>query len=141
MKKNNFIISIDQGTTSSRTILFNTSGNIVFKSQLEFRQFYPKDGWVEHNPEDIWKTTRKTLLNVINKSNKLKGNILTIGITNQRETTILWDKITGKPVNFARSMIISMDFFVLVISASDFFGNLVDEVLMEIIAALDNFIT
>ena len=98
MKKNNFIISIDQGTTSSRTILFNTSGNIVFKSQLEFKQFYPKDGWVEHNPEDIWKTTRKTLLNVINKSNKLKGNILTIGITNQRETTILWDKITGKPV-------------------------------------------
>ena len=98
MKKNNFIISIDQGTTSSRTILFNTSGNIVFKSQLEFKQFYPKDGWVEHNPEDIWKTTRKTLLNVINKSNKLKGNILTLGITNQRETTILWDKITGKPV-------------------------------------------
>jgi glycerol kinase len=98
LKKNNFIISIDQGTTSSRTILFNTSGNIVFKSQLEFKQFYPKDGWVEHNPEDIWKTTRKTLLNVINKSNKLKGNILTIGITNQRETTILWDKITGKPV-------------------------------------------
>ena len=98
MTKKNFIITIDQGTTSSRAILFDTSGNIVFKSQLEFKQHFPKDGWVEHNPEDIWKTTKKTLLNTINKSYKLKGNILTIGITNQRETTILWDKITGKPV-------------------------------------------
>ena len=98
MNKKNFIISIDQGTTSSRAILFNTLGNLIFKSQIEFRQYFPKDGWVEHNPEDIWKTTKKTLTNVIKESYRLKGNILTIGITNQRETTILWDKISGKPV-------------------------------------------
>ena len=93
-----FIVAIDQGTTSSRAILFNTVGKPIFKSQLEFKQHFPKNGWVEHNPEEIWKTTKKVLLNVIRKSKKLKGQILTIGITNQRETTILWDRITGKPV-------------------------------------------
>ena len=96
MKK--FIISIDQGTTSSRAILFNLKGKPVYVSQTEFTQYFPKDGWVEHNPEEIWKTTLKVLKNVINKSKKLKGKILTIGITNQRETTILWDKTTGKAV-------------------------------------------
>ena len=93
-----FIVAIDQGTTSSRAILFNTQGKFLFKSQLEFKQYFPKNGWVEHNPEEIWKTTKKVLLNVIKKSKKLKGKILTIGITNQRETTILWNRITGKPV-------------------------------------------
>ena len=96
--KKKFIVAIDQGTTSSRAILFNTQGKPLFKSQLEFKQYFPKSGWVEHNPEDIWKTTKKVLLTVINKSIKLKGQILTIGITNQRETTILWDRITGEPV-------------------------------------------
>ena len=96
--KNKFIVSIDQGTTSTRAVLFNTSGRPIFKSQLELKQHFPQDGWVEHNPEEIWKTTKKTLLKVINKSKKLKGKILTIGITNQRETTILWDRITGQPV-------------------------------------------
>ena len=93
-----FIVAIDQGTTTSRAVLFNTVGKPIFKSQLEFKQHFPKNGWVEHNPEEIWKTTKKVLLNVISKSKKLKGQILTIGITNQRETTILWDRITGKPV-------------------------------------------
>ena len=96
MKK--FIISIDQGTTSSRVILFDTKGNIVFVSQYEFKQYFPKNGWVEHNPNEIWSTTLKALKQVINKAKKLKGNILTIGITNQRETTILWNKKTGKPI-------------------------------------------
>ena len=96
--KKKFIIAIDQGTTSSRAILFNLTGKPLFKSQLEFRQHFPRNGWVEHDPEDIWKTTKKVLLNVIKKAKNLKGNILTIGITNQRETTILWDKISGKPV-------------------------------------------
>ena len=96
MKK--FIVSIDQGTTSSRAILFNLKGKPLFVSQLEFTQYFPKDGWVEHNPEEIWKTTQKVLKDVILRSKKLKGKILTIGITNQRETTILWDKHTGKPV-------------------------------------------
>ena len=93
-----FIVAIDQGTTSSRAILFNTSGVPIFKSQLEFKQYFPNNGWVEHNPEEIWKTTKKVLLKAINRSHKLKGRILTIGITNQRETTIMWDRVTGKPV-------------------------------------------
>ena len=96
MKK--FIIAIDQGTTSSRAILFNISGVPEYSSQKEFNQYFPKDGWVEHNPNEIWSTTKKVLKDVINKSKKLKGKILTIGITNQRETTILWDRTTGKPV-------------------------------------------
>ena len=99
MKKiNKFIVAIDQGTTSSRAILFNRKGRSLFKSQLEFKQYFPKNGWVEHNPEEIWNKTKKVLVEVIEKSKKLNGDILTIGITNQRETTILWDKVSGKPV-------------------------------------------
>ena len=96
MKK--FIISIDQGTTSSRSVLFNLKGKPIYSSQKEFTQYFPKNGWVEHDPEEIWSTTKKTLLDTIDKAKKLKGQILTIGITNQRETTILWDKKTGKPI-------------------------------------------
>jgi len=93
-----FIVSIDQGTTSSRVVLFDTKGNIKFISQYEFKQYFPRNGWVEHNPNEIWSTTLKALKQVIKKAKSLKGNILTIGITNQRETTILWNKKTGKPI-------------------------------------------
>jgi len=93
-----FIVSIDQGTTSSRVVLFDTKGNIKFISQYEFKQYFPKNGWVEHNPNEIWSTTIKALKQVIKKAKSLKGHILTIGITNQRETTILWNKKTGKPI-------------------------------------------
>ena len=93
-----FIVAIDQGTTSSRAILFSLSGKNIYSSQKEFRQYFPKDGWVEHNPNEIWNSTKKVLIDVINRSKRLKGKILTIGITNQRETTILWNKKTGKPV-------------------------------------------
>ena len=96
MKK--FIISIDQGTTSSRVVLFDTKGNIKFISQYEFKQYFPRNGWVEHNPNEIWSTTLKALKQTIKKATSLKGHILTIGITNQRETTILWNKKTGKPI-------------------------------------------
>ena len=96
MKK--FIISIDAGTTSNRAILFDLKGKPIFSSQKEFTQFFPKSGWVEHNPEEIWRTTKKVLKDVIAKANRLKGKILAIGITNQRETTVLWDKRTGKVV-------------------------------------------
>ena len=92
----NFILSIDQGTTSTRSILFDLKGKPVFVSQKELKQYYPKDGWVEHNPEEIWVTTKKVIKEIINKNKKIKGNILTIGITNQRETTLLWDSKTGK---------------------------------------------
>ena len=86
MKK--FIISIDAGTTSIRSILFDLKGKPVYSSQKEFTQFFPKNGWVEHDPNEIWRKTKTTLLDVINKARKIKGKVLTIGITNQRETTI-----------------------------------------------------
>jgi len=93
-----FLVAIDQGTTSTRVILFDTKGNTKFISQFEFKQYFPKNGWVEHNPNEIWKTTLKSLKKVIQKAKKLKGKILSIGITNQRETTILWNKKNGKPI-------------------------------------------
>ncbi len=96
MKK--FLVAIDQGTTSTRVILFDLEGNIKFTSQFEFNQYFPKNGWVEHNPNEIWLTTLKALKKVIKKVSSLKGKILSIGITNQRETTILWNKKTGKPI-------------------------------------------
>ena len=96
MKK--LILSIDQGTTSSRSILFDLNGKKIFSSQYEFKQIFPNLGWVEHDPEEIWRITLKSIKDVIKKSNKIKAKIITIGITNQRETTILWDKNTGKPV-------------------------------------------
>ena len=96
MKK--FLVAIDQGTTSTRVILFDLEGNIKFTSQFEFNQYFPKNGWVEHNPNEIWLTTLKALKKVIKKVSLLKGKILSIGITNQRETTILWNKKTGKPI-------------------------------------------
>ncbi len=94
----NGILAIDQGTTSSRAIIFSKSGKKLISSQLEFKQFFPKNGWVEHNPDEIWSTTIKVTKNVLLKSKKLKINIKALGITNQRETTICWDKRTGEPV-------------------------------------------
>ena len=92
------ILSIDQGTTSSKSILFNSKGKKIFFSQYEFKQIFPNSGWVEHDPEEIWRVTLKTIKECIKKSKYLKKKIISIGITNQRETTILWDKKTGKPV-------------------------------------------
>ena len=92
------ILAIDQGTTSTRTIAFSINGKKLYSSQLELKQYFPKNGWVEHDPDEIWKTTLKTLKNVINKCKKRNIKILTIGITNQRETTVMWNKINGKPV-------------------------------------------
>jgi glycerol kinase len=92
------ILSIDQGTTSSRSILFDLKGKKIFSSQSEFKQIFPNLGWVEHDPEEIWRVTLKTLKDAIKKSKKLKAKIISIGITNQRETSILWNKKTGKPV-------------------------------------------
>ncbi len=93
-----YIISLDQGTTSSRAIVFDKSGAIVKVSQKEFTQIYPKAGWVEHNPEEIWNTQLFVLKDVIKKARISINSIVAIGITNQRETTIVWDKNTGEPV-------------------------------------------
>ncbi len=93
-----YLLSIDQGTTSSRAILFDRNGNVCFTAQQEFTQIFPEDGWVEHNPEEIWQTTLSVTQEVYEKAKKLGGEISAIGITNQRETTIVWDKETGKPI-------------------------------------------
>ena len=96
MKK--YIVALDQGTTSSRAIIFDKEQNIIGMSQKEFTQIYPKDGWVEHDPMEIWATEYSVLQEVLAKSNITQEDIAAIGITNQRETTIVWDKNTGKPV-------------------------------------------
>lgn len=96
MKK--YVLALDQGTTSSRTIVFNKKGEIVSKAQFEFEQIYPKAGWVEHNPYEILDSQLRSLSAAL-VAGKIKADeIAAIGITNQRETTILWDKDTGKPV-------------------------------------------
>lgn len=96
MKK--YILALDSGTTSNRAILFDHSGKIVNSSQREFEQIFPKPGWVEHNPEEIWSTQKFVVRDVLEKQKITHENIAAIGITNQRETTLVWDKETGKPV-------------------------------------------
>ncbi|MBQ7283273.1 MAG: glycerol kinase GlpK [Oscillospiraceae bacterium] len=93
-----FILALDQGTTSSRAILFDKNQNIVAMSQKEFTQIYPHDGWVEHDAMEIYSSQYAVMMEVIAKSGVLPEEIAAIGITNQRETTIMWDKATGKPV-------------------------------------------
>lgn len=93
-----YILSLDQGTSSSRAILFDKNQNIVGTEQQEFRQFYPKAGWVEHNPHEIWETQYLTAKTLITKLRINPEEIAGIGITNQRETTIIWDKNTGDPI-------------------------------------------
>ena len=96
MKK--YIIALDQGTTSSRAIIFDKEQNILDVSQKEFTQIYPNAGWVEHNPLEIWASQYGVLQEVMAKTNITQEEIAAIGITNQRETTIVWDKNTGEPV-------------------------------------------
>ncbi|WP_297140872.1 glycerol kinase GlpK [uncultured Eubacterium sp.] len=93
-----FVMALDQGTTSSRAIIFNKKGEIVAKSQNEFNQFYPQNGWVEHDPNEILFSVVSAMISVIRKKGVNPEQIAGIGITNQRETTILWDKETGKPL-------------------------------------------
>jgi glycerol kinase len=93
-----YLLSLDQGTTSSRAILFNRNGEIVRQCSKEFKQIYPKPGWVEHDPKEIWDTQLAVTQKVIKESKILPSKIAGIGITNQRETTIIWDKNTGEPV-------------------------------------------
>lgn len=96
MKK--YIIALDQGTTSSRAIIFNKNKEVVAQAQSEFLQIYPKPGWVEHDPNDLWASQSGVLNEVIAKAGIKPEEIDSIGITNQRETTIIWDKETGKPI-------------------------------------------
>ncbi|MVZ66840.1 glycerol kinase GlpK [Sphingobacterium sp. DK4209] len=93
-----YIIALDQGTTSSRAILFNKKGEIVNISQKEFQQIYPKSGWVEHDPQEIWSSQLAVLTEVLAKSKTKLDTIKGIGITNQRETTVVWNRRTGEPI-------------------------------------------
>ncbi|MCU1526255.1 MAG: glycerol kinase [Frondihabitans sp.] len=93
-----YIIAIDQGTTSSRAIVFDHSGSIVSTGQLEHEQIFPKPGWVEHDPIEIWNNTREVIGQALSKANITRHDIKAIGITNQRETAVVWDKTTGLPV-------------------------------------------
>ncbi len=93
-----FVLALDQGTTSCRAILFDKGGNIVGVAQKEFTQIYPRAGWVEHDAEEIWSTQYGVIAEVVAKTGINPDEIAAIGITNQRETTVIWDKDTGKPV-------------------------------------------
>lgn len=93
-----YVIAIDQGTTSSRAIIFDHDGNIVSTGQLEHEQIFPKAGWVEHNAAEIWNNTREVIGTALSKANLTRHDIAAVGITNQRETAVVWDKTTGEPV-------------------------------------------
>ena len=93
-----FIGSLDQGTTSTRFIIFNELGEIVGQSQMEHQQILPKPGWVEHNADEIWQNTQKVISGAISNANISISDLAAIGITNQRETVVAWDRETGAPL-------------------------------------------
>lgn len=96
--KGRHILAIDQGTTSSRAMIFSETGDCMAVAQQEFPQIYPHDGWVEHNPEEIWKTVKNVCRQALRQADELGLEVVGIGITNQRETALLWDRNTGHPV-------------------------------------------
>ena len=96
-----YILALDQGTTSSRAIVFDYSGSVVASAQREFRQIFPKPGWVEHDAKEIWATQLHTASEAIGKAKLTAADIAAIGITNQRETTVVWDRETGEPIHHA----------------------------------------
>jgi glycerol kinase len=93
-----YVLAIDQGTTSSRAIIFDKSGSIVSTGQLEHEQIFPKAGWVEHDPKEIWNNVREVIGQALSKANLTRHDIAAVGITNQRETAVVWDKTTGEPI-------------------------------------------
>ena len=95
------ILAIDQGTTSSRAIIFDSAMRIVASAQEEFPQHFPKSGWVEHDPSDIWASVASTCRGAIEKAGLAPDDLAAIGITNQRETAVIWDKDTGQPIHNA----------------------------------------
>ncbi|MGB9595902.1 MAG: FGGY family carbohydrate kinase, partial [Candidatus Poribacteria bacterium] len=99
--KDDYILAIDQGTTGTTIVLVNRKGQIAFRGYKELTQHYPKPGWVEHDPEEIWHSVISTIEILLRVNNIAKDQIKAIGITNQRETTIVWDRRTGKPIHNA----------------------------------------
>ena len=91
------VAAVDQGTTSSRCLLFNRDGHAVSSHQLEHRQIYPRPGWVEHDAEEIWGRTGEVIRGAMEKANLSPSAVAAVGVTNQRETTVVWDRKTGRP--------------------------------------------
>ncbi|MDH3907309.1 MAG: FGGY family carbohydrate kinase, partial [Gammaproteobacteria bacterium] len=91
-----FLLAIDQGTSSSRTVIYDDRANVVASAQQEFRQIYPESGWVEHDPEEIWASVRQVTREALAKAGITIRDIAGIGITNQRETTVVWDRRSGE---------------------------------------------
>src|SRR5664279_3635902 len=98
MADNTYVMAIDQGTTSTRAMIFNHAGEVVAVDQVEHEQIFPKAGWVEHDAIEIWKNTRTVIGGALAKANFNSTNIAAVGITNQRETAVVWEKDTGQPV-------------------------------------------
>ena len=98
MPDTQYVLAIDQGTTSTRAIVFDHSGQIVESGQIEHEQIFPRAGWVEHNAEEIWKNTREVVGLALTRANLTYRDLAAVGITNQRETAVVWDRTTGKPV-------------------------------------------
>ncbi|TYL20013.1 glycerol kinase, partial [Streptococcus pyogenes] len=96
-----YVLAIDQGTTSSRAIVFDGAMKTVGTGQQEFTQHFPASGWVEHDPEEIWASVVATVKMSLKKAGRRAAEIAAIGITNQRETVVIWDKATGKPIHNA----------------------------------------
>ncbi|MGW3901763.1 FGGY family carbohydrate kinase, partial [Micrococcus luteus] len=92
-----YVMAIDQGTTSTRAILFDHSGAIVSTGQREHEQIFPRAGWVEHDPVEIWTNTREVIGEALARAEVTRHDVAAVGITNQRETTVVWDRNTGKP--------------------------------------------
>ena len=93
-----YVLAIDQGTTSTRAMVFDHSGKVVSTGQLEHEQIFPRAGWVEHDPEEIWRNTREVIGQALSRADITRHDIAAVGITNQRETTVVWERATGKPV-------------------------------------------
>ncbi|MGH7945349.1 MAG: FGGY family carbohydrate kinase, partial [Opitutaceae bacterium] len=98
MTKPRYVLALDQGTTSSRSIVFGRPGEVVALAQKEFPQIYPQPGWVEHDPLAIWSSQNATAIEALSKANLTTDAIAAVGVTNQRETTLVWDRETGKPI-------------------------------------------
>src|SRR3712207_3676142 len=97
----NYILALDQGTTSSRAIIFDKNSRIISLSQKEYTQIYPRSGWVEHDPREIWETQSQMAIEALRKANLTARDVAAIGITNQRETAVCWNRQTGEPIHNA----------------------------------------
>ena len=96
-----YVLALDQGTTSSRAILFDRDGRIVASAQREFRQIFPRPGWVEHDPDEIWASQSSVATEALARGRIDKRDVAAVGITNQRETTVAWDRASGEPIGNA----------------------------------------